>query len=48
MILTEAGRFGEALARLEENSTSILDRLAYFEIRGFFKEIKLKSLFSLF
>lgn len=35
MILTEAGRFGEALARLEENSTSILDRLAYFEIRGF-------------
>nr|CAD2156598.1 unnamed protein product [Meloidogyne enterolobii] len=34
MILTEAGRFGEALARLEENSTSILDRLAYFEIRA--------------
>ncbi|KAF7632115.1 hypothetical protein Mgra_00008491 [Meloidogyne graminicola] len=34
MILTEAGRFEEALARLEENSTSILDRLAYFETRA--------------
>jgi hypothetical protein len=34
MILTEAGRLDDALSRLEENSASIMDRLAYFETRA--------------
>jgi len=35
MILVEAGRFEEALRRLEEDSTAILDRQTYLETRGF-------------
>lgn len=35
MILIEAGRFEEALRRLEEDSTAISDRQTYFETRGY-------------
>ncbi|KAL3095428.1 hypothetical protein niasHS_007527 [Heterodera schachtii] len=34
MVLTEAGRIEDALNKLEENSSCIIDRLAYLEHRG--------------